>query len=117
MAEYKVLVPLDGSRFAEHALAFLPALRYMGSLNVTLISVLDFPDGLRGVASESLERERNLLSTYLREIAGDLEQHLAAKVRYEIVEGQAPQAILDLAEEVSPDLLVISTRGRSGLAR
>lgn len=118
MSDYKVLIPLDGSRLAEHALAFLPALAHFGELKVTLVSVVDFPEDLIDVVStEEQERERNLLSTYQREIAGDLEKHLGAKVHCEVLRGTAPTLILEQATEVSPDLLVISTHGRSGVAR
>ena len=37
MSEYKVLIPLDGSRLAEHSLAFLPALSKRGDLDVSLL--------------------------------------------------------------------------------
>jgi nucleotide-binding universal stress UspA family protein len=118
VSEFKVLIPLDGSRLAEHALAFLPALSHFGELKVTLVSVTDFPeDLLEVVATEEREREHNLLSTYLREIAGDLEKHLDAQVRCETVRGPAATRILEEAKETSPDLLIISTHGRSGIAR
>ena len=118
MSEYKILIPLDGSRPAEHALAFLPALAYLGQLDVTLVSVVDFPeDLLESVVTEEQEREHNLLATYLREIAGDLEKHLGATVHCKIMRGTASTLILEQAKVVSPDLLVISTHGRSGIAR
>lgn len=118
MSDYKVLIPLDGSRLAEHALAFLPALSHFGHLDVTLVSVIDFADDLLdAVATEEQEREHNLLSTYLREVASDLEKHLGAKVHTETVRGTASQEILEQVEAVSPDLVVISTHGRSGIAR
>ena len=118
MSEFKVLIPLDGSRLAEHALAYLPALSYFGQLRVTLVSVVDLSDDLlESVTTEEREREYNLLSTYLREIAADLETHLGAAVQCEVPRGAASSLILELAEAVSPDLLVISTHGRSGVAR
>ena len=118
MSQYKVLIPLDGSRLAEHALAFLPALAHLGELDVSLISVTDLPqDLLEIVASEEQEREHNLLATYLREIAGDLEKHLGAEVHSDTLRGAAATRILEHAKEISPDLLVISTHGRSGVAR
>jgi nucleotide-binding universal stress UspA family protein len=118
VSEYKVLIPLDGSRPAEHALAFLPALANLGQLDVTLVSVVDFPeDLLKSVVTEEEERERNLLATYLREIAGDLEKHLSATVHCKIMRGTASTLILEQVKALSPDLLAISTHGRSGIAR
>jgi nucleotide-binding universal stress UspA family protein len=118
MSEYKVLIPLDGSRLAEHSLAFLPALRQRGDLAVSLLSVVDFPEDLLGfVQTEEQEREQNMLSTYLREIADDLNSHLGVMVDYEVGRGPAARVILEHAQDKSPDLLVISTHGRSGVAR
>jgi nucleotide-binding universal stress UspA family protein len=118
VSNYKVLVPLDGSRLAEHALAFLPGLSHFGALEVTLVSITDFPDDLLiTVATEEQDREHTLLSTYLREIAADLEKHLDATVHAETSRGAAATRILEKAEGTSPDVLVISTHGRSGVAR
>lgn len=118
MSGYKVLIPLDGSRLAEHALAFLPPLGHFGQLDVTLVSVIDFADDLlEVVATEDQQREYNLFTTYLREIAADLEKHLGAKVRTETLRGSAATRILEQAQSDVPDVLIISTHGRSGLAR
>lgn len=118
MSDFRVLIPLDGSRLAEHALAFLPALSQFGQLEVTLLSVVDFADDLLvSVPSEGQEREENLLSTYQREIAADVTRHLGAEVHTELQRGAAATRILETAEAMSPDLLIISTHGRSGIAR
>jgi nucleotide-binding universal stress UspA family protein len=118
VSEYKVIIPLDGSRLAEHALAFLPALSYFGQLHVKLISVVDFSEALlQSISEEQQETERNLLSTYLREITGDLEKHLGAVASYEVLSGSASTRIIEEAQKDPPDLLVISTHGRSGVAR
>ena len=118
MSEYKVLIPLDGSRLAEHALAFLPPLSHFGELDVTLVSVIDFSDDLlKSLTTEDQERERNLLGSYLSEIASDLEKHLGAHVHTETLRGAAATRLLEQAESVSPDVMIISTHGRSGLAR
>src|SRR5690606_17285860 len=98
--------------------AFLPALSQFGQLEVTLLSVVDFADDLLvSLPSEGQEREENLLATYQREIAADVTRHLGAKVRTEIQRGAAATRILEAAESMSPDLLIISTHGRSGIAR
>ena len=119
MSEYKVLIPLDGSPMAEHALAFLPALSRVGQLDVTLVSVTDIPeDVLEIAASEDAAREHNLLDTYMRETAATLEGRLGGgTVKAEILRGDAATRILEAATETAPDLLVISTHGRSGIAR
>jgi nucleotide-binding universal stress UspA family protein len=118
MGDFKVLVPLDGSRLAEHALAFLPSLSRLGNLEVTLLSVVDFTEEvMRILPQEETQREHNLLATYQREVRADLETHLQATVKTEVMWGGAADFILDQVERDAPDLLIISTHGRSGLAR
>ena len=114
---YRVLVPLDGSRLAEWALAYLPALRQVGELRVTLLSVVDETDGSAGGAREASERESNLLSTYLHEVSADLERHLGINADAELQTGIPAEVILRFEEQLAPDLTIIGTHGRTGLAR
>ena len=59
MDKFKVLIPLDGSAYAEHALAFLPQmLSRIGDLDLTLLSVVDTrisapTSNLRAIASRN----------------------------------------------------------------
>jgi nucleotide-binding universal stress UspA family protein len=118
MSQYKVLVPLDGSRLAEHSLVYLDALRSMGESQVQLLSVVDEAEDFESLKpEESRLREENLLSTYLREVSADIKQHLGIDVETRVVAGSPANAILDEAEKYAPDLLVISTHGRSGISR
>jgi nucleotide-binding universal stress UspA family protein len=118
MQPRNVLIPLDGSRLAERSLAFLPALASFGSLSVTLLSVIDENEDIRELSKpEVLDRERNVLQTYLREIASDLHKHLNLQVETEVLEGSPAELILSRCGVSRPDLLVVSTHGRSGIAR
>jgi nucleotide-binding universal stress UspA family protein len=118
MPQFKVLVPLDGSRLAEDSLVYLDALRSMGESQVKLLSVLDQNEDFRAPkAEEARLREENLLHTYLREVAGDIRQHLGIQVETRVATGSPAKCILEEAETYSPDLLVISTHGRSGISR
>lgn len=118
MPGYKVLVPLDGSRLAEQALVYLDSLRGLGETEVLLVGVVDDAEDYRLLSpEEALEREMNLLSTYLREVAGDIEQHLGLEVRTKVLVGSPADCLLAEAESFAPDLLVISTHGRSGPSR
>ena len=68
MADYKILVPLDGSRTAEHALVYLQAFKRLGDCKVRLLAVADETEDFHHEhADEALDRESNLLATYLRE--------------------------------------------------
>lgn len=118
MPEYKVLVPLDGSRLAEHSLVYLDALRSMGESRVLLLSVADEDEDVRSLSTgESGPRAENLLGTYLREVSSDIHQHLGIEVASKVAFGTAANCILDEAREFSPDLIIISTHGRSGISR
>jgi nucleotide-binding universal stress UspA family protein len=118
MAAYKVLIPLDGSRIAERSLTYLRPLKHLGEIELRLVSVVDEPAGdLSAAAKEPEERERNVLTTYLHEVAGDIRKHLAIAVEAVVVEGNAGARIIAEAAAFGADLLVISTHGRSGISR
>jgi nucleotide-binding universal stress UspA family protein len=118
MTDYSVLVPLDGSRAAEQALAYLDALRSLGESRVLLLSVVDEAEDYRGLSgSEAVDREANMLSTYLREVSSDVQKHLGVTVETKVLRGSPAGRILDEARSLSPDLLVISTHGRTGIGR
>jgi nucleotide-binding universal stress UspA family protein len=116
-AECKVLIPLDGSKLAEHSLAYVPALRPLGLTEVELVSVIEPESVPARRGHEDEERERNLLNTYLQKIAGEMHAHTTLDVKTRVLAGPAPQVIIQEAETYRPDFLVISTHGSSGLTR
>jgi nucleotide-binding universal stress UspA family protein len=118
MAEFRLLVPLDGSRLAEHSLAYLGALRRIGTGDIVLLSVVDESEDFGDLTSkEASERESNVLRTYLDEVAADIKNHLGASVNTKVVRGKTADCILEEARSFWPDLLVMSTHGRSGMSR
>lgn len=118
MSDYRILVPLDGSRLAEHSLVYLDALKSLGEPQVLLLSVVDESEDLHSLSpAESGKRESNLLSTYLREVSADAQQHLGLKTETKVLNGVPATRILEEALGFSPDLLIISTHGRSGASR
>lgn len=118
MSEYKVLIPLDGSRLAERSLAYMPALAKLGKPVIKLFSVAEEPDlGPDIPPGEVVEREYNLLTTYLHEIAADVKKHLGVEVQTGVVAGNTAEKILDQVNAFQPDLMIISTHGRSGILR
>jgi len=118
MPEFKVLVPLDGSRTAEHSLVYLDALSRLGDLNVQLLSVVDQWTDVRSLNPvEAGQREDNLLSTYLREVSSDIEKHSGIKVDTKVVHGIPATGVLEEASSFKPDLLMIASHGRSGPSR
>ena len=118
MDAIKVLVPLDGSRTAEHSLVYIDALKRLGECEVELLSVADDAEDFHGRASaEAIEREANLLSTYLREVGHDIKGHLGLDVALKVVRGNPARCVAEEIEAFKPDVLVIATHGRTGVSR
>ena len=128
----RVLIPLDGSRFAEQALSHAEALIHPGESEIHLLSVapvLDtraltmvplypmyvYRDYLDQERRES-ERITNELNQYLGSLA-DRFQSQGATVHIAVRFGQPAEEILAYADENDIDLIVMSTHGRSGLGR
>jgi nucleotide-binding universal stress UspA family protein len=118
MAEYKMLIPLDGSRYSEHALAFLPSMRHIGEVKLELLGVVDDADYVQEPSpTEQEERERNVLSSYLHEIASDIEKHLEITASADLERGNPAEVIVEAARRADADAIVISTHGRTGITR
>jgi nucleotide-binding universal stress UspA family protein len=96
------VVPLDGSERAEEALRVVDHLARCVVQEVTVLRVV-------GAAQEGPEAER-----YLAEVAGRLTQEPLACWR-RVAQGDPAEAILDVAG--TDKLVVMATRGRSGLTR
>lgn len=121
----KILVPLDGSRLAEQALEDVKAV--VSENKTCLIILIRVVEPLLPIyvkdsisaehykaAEEKLESEAK---DYLMELAEELMRG-GMRVEVElIVGGMADEVILDYAKEKKVDLIVMSTHGRSGVAR
>jgi nucleotide-binding universal stress UspA family protein len=106
----RLLIPLDGSELAEHAIAYIPMLMPLGVTDVELVSVV-------APAGERAGRERHLLETYQAELAEEIREQTALDVHTRILSGVPWAAIVEEAEAFRPDYLVISTHGASGMTR
>jgi nucleotide-binding universal stress UspA family protein len=131
----KILVPLDGSKLAEAVLPHVQELARRFGSEVTLIRVVvplsklvaeTMPASLEPsgaaaavgleAASEAVKAEREGARCYLEEVAGRLKAQ-KLKVRAEIAEGVAGEAVVEYAQRQGMDLIAMSTHGRSGLGR
>lgn len=118
----RVLVPLDGSELAEHALPLATNLARLAGASLILthsldwaqeVSLMRFSDTLAArliehrvaVAKEYLEQIQQ--RSFLRDLS----------VMTDIRQTEAAASILASANEHSADLMVIATHGRSGLQR
>ena len=117
----KILVPLDGSALAEIALVNARELAVGPSTQIILmrvpVNILYDPTAVMPPASTSMvDYVRAEAKDYLTRIESGLK---AAGFNASAVLGEGPvaDAILECAERVGADLIVMSTHGRSGVAR
>jgi nucleotide-binding universal stress UspA family protein len=117
-----ILVPLDGSRYAEAALPTAVALCTRYNAKLTLLSVvqdqnriprlLQIPPSSNGRLDEMIRTNK----FYLENLASELEEK-GIKVSCEVRTGQAAEMITNLADESDINLVIIGTHGRSRFSR
>lgn len=121
----RLLVPLDGSAFAESALpAALGLARALGA-SVELVSVIyeldlitvedrPVPSPVPGESAEGLQRE---VQEYHDMLIDRIGQVSGVPVSSTILQGPVAQKLEERARETQPDLVVMSTHGRGVLSR
>ena len=121
-ADYRsLLVPLDGSVFAEQALDLAGDLAHTLKAKVTLVSAIpDLPLATELVAPPAVvvpvTGETSILANYLAENR----RKLVAKglnVKTKLEYAPPAEAILRVGDAVHADLIVMATHGRTGLPR
>jgi nucleotide-binding universal stress UspA family protein len=118
-----ILVPLDGSRFAEAALPLATsfAASARGRLHLLLahqpvavmVGMGDVVMASAGLDAELREKEL----TYLSEISGRLGPLGGAAVGFSVVEGEAGPLVVEEAERLGSDLIVMASHGRGTIGR
>jgi nucleotide-binding universal stress UspA family protein len=116
-----ILVPLDGSGFAEQALLYAEALGLAYNARLLLLSVPQARQLIRsipiyGKLPEPGTTEWEAQEIYLSEVAERVNA-MGIQVDTLVQTGSVTDAINDLVEERGVDMVVLSTRGRSGLQR
>jgi len=120
----KVLVPLDGSEFAEHALHAVYELVRRDDVMIRLLRVPEivaYPSTMYGAASyEAVDAYMTAMQTeseeYLKGIAERL-QDRQGQVSWELRDGATSAAILEAANEFGADLIAMASHGRTGFRR
>ncbi len=120
-----VLVPLDGSQLAEKALPIARQVLRSGG-QITLLSAVHDMDmtlvdlGESGPeTSEAFANVQNSMKRtqeYLEHIGKNL-QLQGYQVAIEVAGGEPAEAIIQQAERLRVDMVIMSTHGRSGLSR
>ena len=126
-AKTRLLVPLDGSELAAKALPVAAYLCRQLAAELDLVTVLPtfvLPPvmGQEYVPAEVYqqleEQQRKDARAYLDRVTADIRQMgVGTFIRELIVRGNTAAEVLDVAAELHPTLIVMTTHGRTGLAR
>jgi nucleotide-binding universal stress UspA family protein len=118
-----IMVPLDGSTFAEHAIPAALGVAEASDAQLHLVQVHELPfvptspELMVPYDAGQDERLRAQEREYLLGIANRLADQRGLSVRTELVDGQPPAALAMYAQDSAIDLVVMTTHGRSGLSR
>jgi nucleotide-binding universal stress UspA family protein len=122
-ATHRVLVPLDGSDFAERAIPYASALAGEGGQLVFLrvMSEAEPERSLSGKVTASEDEveqfEHNDALSVLRESASKWQTVLTGEPSYEVTVGDAAEEILAVAERVGCTFIVMTSHGRGAIGR
>jgi len=117
----KILVTLDGSEFSERILGHVTAIAT--GCNVPEVILLRVTEPVQQAYQMGEDRQREAekrikaeATEYLSQVADRLKQEgIVAKTV--VVQGKADEEILDYINNNQIDLVIMSTRGRSGVSR
>lgn len=113
----RVLVPTDFSADSEHALGYARELIGKTGGKLVVMHSYDLPALLTGGAAVSQVSLEQALQEAAREKLAELKAELVGVDADTVLEqGRPDMATLDTAERVKADLIVMGTRGRTGLA-
>ncbi|MBI5930711.1 MAG: universal stress protein [Chloroflexi bacterium] len=124
MATYqKIVVPLDGSGWSERAVSYATKIALENDAELILLHVYHSPlaeyaDTLAlSNQGEMVNNERDEIKRYLIAIRNDLRSQ-GVKVRGHIINGRDPAYnIINYVRGEGADLVVMSSHGRTGLAK
>jgi nucleotide-binding universal stress UspA family protein len=116
----RILLPLDGSEMAEQALPYaVTQAKHFGATLILLRVIEPFPH-VRGMSLTDLAVIRDQTDQWTRDyfdrIVAGL-QDTGLPIETVMVEGRPGVTITQCAKENDVDLIVICSRGRSGLSR
>jgi nucleotide-binding universal stress UspA family protein len=116
----RILLPLDGSPMAEQALPHAIAQAEQLGAMLILLRVLEPLPHVRGMSAADIDsikqQTREWAQEYLDQLIADV-RNRGISASAAIVEGGPNATILQFAEKNRVDLIVICSRGRSGLSR
>jgi universal stress protein A len=133
----KILCPVDLSGFSLEALRMATKIAAASGATLDILHVIHNPFDdiylteitqtdpalIDAYAIEPQRRAKVLRATeehsevLLKQFCHDVVQHSGGKVHYHIRRGDAFEAILETAEDLMSDLVVLATHGRTGIKR
>jgi nucleotide-binding universal stress UspA family protein len=117
---HHILLPLQGSYDADHAISFLQQKPFRNPPTITLFTVLPHtrpPWPVDAVSAEHMETHSlGKAKDFLNEIAAKLKSY-GYQTRVATTLGTPVQGILEEAKALNPDLILAGSRGRRGLTR
>ena len=129
----RVLVPLDGSRFASLALRYATEVAERFGAEVVLVQVIKpaapvldvgaaigvSPVGSEVAVQAALEADKRNAARAKRYLSGRVRAMRARRIEssYHVLIGDAADSIMGFSEKENIDLVVMTTSGKSGLKR
>lgn len=116
-----VLLASDGSKWSEEAAWLLSRLPHQDALRLTIVTVIAPPiaafySPTKQFMDQIIEDDRNFAQTQQAKIA-EMFRGANAEVDCRILEGRAQERIVQYAEEIEADLVVIGAKGHSQIDR
>ena len=115
----KIVVPLDGSKEAEHALDVAVYFSKLYDADVLLVQTSDLPVTMaESMGQKYLELREELRQesiAYLKHLGEKLQ--LRDKVQTKVMEGHPVERLLEACKDFSADLVIMTSHGKSGLER
>ncbi|HKW49101.1 MAG TPA: universal stress protein [Gemmatimonadaceae bacterium] len=112
-----LIVPLDGSPFAERAVATAAAIAKQSHAELALARVHEAYLYETTDYSRVDDHSRRDQEEYLARVAEGIETTIGIQPRRVLLEGVIPLAISEFASSVEEPLIVMSTHGRTGFSR
>jgi nucleotide-binding universal stress UspA family protein len=112
----RILIPLDGTDFAEHALPYALALAKRAGSSVALATV-EVPPPMAFPDVNFLEPLSEAETRYLESVADRVRDAGVSDISVQVLTGNAPEALEIYRKQIGADLTIMTTHGRGPLAR
>lgn len=117
-----LLVPLDGSTFAEHALPVAQAIARRSGARLVLVSVSTplaeaYVEGMYFSTSDLQEELTARHQEYLEAVAARVRSHIDVPIAIVVKHGEVAPTLCEMLEAGEADLVVMATHGRGAMGR